>query len=134
MSSGPIILFDGVCNFCNRWVVFVIRHDKKGAIKFAALQSDAGKKILKEKNLLQFIDNLDTFIFIVNSKAYTRSSAGLRIARYLNGGWKLLYAFLIVPRSIRDAVYNLIARNRYKWWGKRSECMVPSNEIKSRFL
>ena len=134
MSAQRIILFDGICNFCNRWVNFIIRHDKKGKIKLAALQSEAGKRILKENNLAQLIDNMDTFIFIDEEKNYTRSSAGIRIAKYLNGGWKLFFVFIIVPKFIRDGVYNWLAKNRYKWWGKRNECMIPTQDVKERFL
>ena len=134
MSAQRIILFGGICNFCNRWVNFIIRHDKKGKIKLAALQSEAGKRILKENNLAQLIDNMDTFIFIDEEKNYTRSSAGIRIAKYLNGGWKLFFAFIIVPKFIRDGAYNWLAKNRYKWWGKRNECMIPTQDVKERFL
>ena len=132
--NSPILLFDGICNFCNRWVNFIIRHDKKGKIKFAALQSEAGKKILEAHGLSHLINNFDTFVFIENNKVHTRSSAGVRIAKHLSGGWKLFSIFIIVPAFIRDAVYNWIAKNRYNWWGKRNECMIPSEEMKARFL
>lgn len=134
MLPQRIILFDGVCNFCNRWVNFIIRHDKKGKIKFAALQSETGKKLLTERNLTELVDKLDTFIFIDEKRVYTRSSAGIRIAKYLNGNWKLFSVFIIVPKFIRDAMYKWLAKNRYKWWGKRNECMIPTEEVKERFL
>ena len=147
MSSSinfPIVLFDGVCNFCNSWVNFIIRHDKKGKIKFSALQSESGKKILEANNLSHLINNLDTFVFIEpvgnssngfdDGKIYVRSSAGVHLAKYLDGGWKLFSLFIIIPTFIRDAVYNFIAKNRYKWWGKRNECMIPTKEIQGRFL
>src|ERR1051325_11659407 len=128
MDSHPTLLFDGVRNFCNHWVNFIIRHDKKGKIKFAALQSETGKKILREYDLGHLINNLDTFVFIENGKAHTRSSAGVRIAKYLNGGWVLFSVFIIVPPFIRNGIYNFVSRNRYYWWGKRNECMLPTDD------
>ena len=134
VAARHIILFDGTCNFCSRWVHFIIRHDNEGKIHFAAMQSDAGKKILNEHNLSHLVNSMDTFIFIDHGKIYSRSSAGLRIAKYLDGGWKFFSVFLIVPPFLRDAVYNFIAKNRYKWWGKRKECMVPNEDVKKRFI
>ncbi len=132
--NNPIILFDGVCNYCNRWVNFIIRHDKKKKLRFTALQSDAGKKILENNNLSHLINNFDTFVLIDKEKIFFRSSAGVRIGKYLDGGWKIFYVFILIPNFIRDFFYNIIARNRYKWWGKRNECMIPTEEIKNKFL
>ena len=132
MKEQPIILFDGICNLCNRVVQFVIRRDKKGLIQFAALQSEAGQELLRQYRLPAAA--MESFVFIENGKAYSRSLAALKVCRHLGGLWPLCYGFIIVPRFIRDAVYNWVAGNRYKWFGVRAECMVPTPEIKARFL
>ncbi len=132
MNSSPIILFDGVCNLCNTSVQTVIKKDKQGIFYFASLQSDAGQNLLKEFNLPQ--ENFNSFILIQNGKAYQKSTAALMVAKQLNGLLKLLYVFIIVPTFIRDAVYNIVANNRYKWFGKKEFCMIPTPELKARFL
>ena len=126
-----MILFDGVCSFCNGTVNFIIRNDKKGILKFAPLQSDAGKELLKKYNLP---DQPESFILIENNKVYKKTTAGMRMARHFKWYWQWMQVFRIVPAFIRDAVYNLIAKNRYKWFGKKDQCMVPTPEIKKRFL
>ena len=131
-ESHAIILFDGVCNFCNDRINFIIRHDKKDYFRFAALQSDIGKKILADHHILQ--PDPDTFILIENQKIYNRSSAALRIAKNLDGAWPVMYGFIIIPPFIRDIVYKIIAKNRYKWWGKKESCMIPTIEVKAKFL
>lgn len=131
-AERHIILFDGVCNLCNRSVQSVIRKDKKGIFKFASLQSDAGKELLKEIGLPS--DNLHSFVYIKNNSFYIRSDAALQVAKTLGGGWKALSYFKVVPRVIRDFFYNTIAKNRYKWFGKKDKCMVPSPELRARFL
>ena len=128
----PVILFDGVCNFCNYWVRFAIRRDKKKKLKFAALQGDTAKLLLPRYGIS--LNRLSSVIFIDAGKVYTQSSAAIRICRHLDGGWKLFYGLMIIPKFIRDAFYNIIARNRYKWFGKKEECMVPTPEQKERFL
>lgn len=130
-NAHPIILFDGVCDLCNRAVQFVIRHDRRGIFHFASLQSHTAKKLIPE-HLLK--SGFDSFILIEEGKIYTQSTAALKTAYRLDGMIKLLYGFIIVPAFIRNAIYNLIARNRYKWFGKRQECMIPSPDIRSRFL
>jgi predicted DCC family thiol-disulfide oxidoreductase YuxK len=132
MTEQPIILFDGVCNFCNNIVKFVLKRNNKKPVYFASLQSETGRKILQQYRLP--MDDMQTIVFIENGKTYTRSSAGLRICRYLRGLWPLCYGLIIVPKFIRDAVYNWIARNRHKWFGKQEECMIPTPEMKNRFL
>jgi predicted DCC family thiol-disulfide oxidoreductase YuxK len=127
-----IILFDGVCNLCNSSVQFILRRDKAGKFLFASLQSPVGQQYLQKFGLPA--DELHSFILIENGKAYSRSSAALRVLRQLGGGWKLFYAFRILPAFIRDGVYNLIARHRYRWFGKRESCWLPTPELKSRFL
>ena len=131
-SSNSVILFDGVCNLCNHSVQFIIKRDKKNQLLFASLQGKTGQEILKKFNLPA--NDFNSFILLEGDKIYARSTAALRIAKKLGGGWKLLYGFMIIPRFIRDAVYNLIAKNRYKWFGKRDECMIPTPELKERFL
>ncbi|HET6992595.1 MAG TPA: DCC1-like thiol-disulfide oxidoreductase family protein [Bacteroidia bacterium] len=131
-KGHAIILFDGVCNFCNARINFIIRHDKKDYFRFAALQSDSGKKILADHNIL--LPDPDTFILIEHNKIYNRTSAALRIAKQLNGLWPVFFAFIIVPPFIRDIVYRVIAKNRYRWWGKRESCMIPTPEVRAKFL
>jgi predicted DCC family thiol-disulfide oxidoreductase YuxK len=128
----PIVLFDGVCNLCNGAVQFIIRHDKKNIFMFASLQSEVGRKILEQYNFP--LDELNSFILIENNKAYTRSTGALRVAKKLNGLWPLLYGFIIIPKFIRDSIYNRVAGNRYKWFGKKDACMIPTPELKARFL
>jgi predicted DCC family thiol-disulfide oxidoreductase YuxK len=132
VTSKAIILFDGVCNFCNSSVNFVMKHDKKDRFRFAPLQSATGKKILQQFH--EDTDATDSVILIENSGLYKRSTAILRIAKRLGGAYLLLYGFMIVPRFLRDAVYNFIGRNRYKWFGKKDSCMVPTEEVKKKFM
>lgn len=132
MPAAPIILFDGVCNLCNRAVQFVIRHDKKKIFLFASLQSAKGAELLKEYGLPS--DRFNSFVLIEENKAYSASTAALRVMKKMPGAWKLLYGFIIVPKFIRDAVYYFISENRYKWFGRREECMIPTKELKARFL
>lgn len=131
MLPHPVILFDGVCNLCNRAVQFVIRRDKKKLFRFASLQSEAAAKLGKQ---LPIPENQDSFILIQNGKIYTGSTAALRVLRLLGGWHSLLYAFMIVPRFIRDGVYRQIARNRYEWFGRQESCWVPTPELRELFL
>jgi predicted DCC family thiol-disulfide oxidoreductase YuxK len=132
MHENPIILFDGVCNLCNASVQYVIKHDPRALFRFAALQGNTGQELLKQYYLGE--NDLNSFVLILDNKAYTRSSAALNVAKYLPGPSKLLYGFIIVPPFIRNAVYNLIAKNRYKWFGKKDSCMIPTAAFISRFL
>ena len=132
MNNEPIILFDGVCNLCNGAVNFVIRRDKKGQIKFAPLQSAVGMEIMAAYGLEPGV--METFLFIENGKVYNRSTAALRVCRHLKGLWPLCYGAIIVPRFIRDGIYKWIARNRYKWFGQKDQCMIPTPDVKARFL
>lgn len=132
MNKKPIILFDGVCNLCNGAVQFVIKRDPGGKFLFASLQSEEGKKLLEQFQLPP--EDLSSFVLIEDEKIFTRSTGALKVAKQLKGAIKLLYAFIIVPKFIRDGVYNWIARNRYKWFGKQNECMLPNPELKERFL
>jgi predicted DCC family thiol-disulfide oxidoreductase YuxK len=131
-SSHPTIFFDGVCNLCMRSVQFVIRHDPDKQFRFASLQSETGQKAICNHHLQGGPSH--TFILTENGKTYTRSTAALRVAKKLNGLWPLLYAFIIIPPFIRNGVYNRIAKNRYRWFGKKETCWVPSPELNERFL
>ncbi|MBX9850816.1 MAG: thiol-disulfide oxidoreductase DCC family protein [Cytophagaceae bacterium] len=131
--NKPVILFDGVCNFCNSSVNFVIDRDKNKKFLFAALQSEAGKKLLKEYNI-PFKEIPDSVVLIQDNKAYQKSSAALKIAWGLGGLWSMLYAFIIIPSFIRDFFYELIAKYRYKLFGKKESCRMPDPEIRTRFL
>ncbi len=128
----PVILFDGVCNLCNGAVQFIIKHDKKKEFMFASLQSETGQKLLVQYNFP--VDKLNSFILVNNGKAYTRSTGALKIVQKLNGFWPILYGFIIIPKIFRDSIYNLVAKNRYKWFGKKDACMIPTPELKARFL
>lgn len=131
-ENKSIILFDGVCNLCNASVNFVIKHDKKEHFLFASLQSDAAKEILLQFNLKNL--KIDTIILIEGNKVYYKSTAALLIAKHLEGPFKLLFGFIIVPKLLRDWIYSLISNHRYNWFGKRETCMVPSLKLKNRFL
>ena len=127
-----IILFDGVCNFCNSSVNFIIDRDPKNYFTFGALQSIKGQALLERYGLSQTA--LDTLILIESKQIYSRSTAALRIAKRLSGLWPLFYCFVIIPRFLRDPIYGLIAKYRYKIFGKREVCRVPTPEEKARFL
>jgi predicted DCC family thiol-disulfide oxidoreductase YuxK len=127
-----IVLFDGVCNFCNFWVNFLIERDKKDKFRFVALQSDRGQEFLKKYNLKT--EDFDTFVLINGDKTYSKSTASLIVAQNLGGFWKLLYVFIIIPRPLRDFIYSIIAKNRYNLFGKRDVCRIPTEEEKGKFL
>ncbi|MEP6627466.1 MAG: thiol-disulfide oxidoreductase DCC family protein [Ginsengibacter sp.] len=132
MQDHPIILFDGVCNFCNSAVNFVIKRDPQSKFRFATLQSEKAHEVLSAHQLSS--SDLSSFVLIKDDKIYTRSTAALKVCRGLSGLWPMMYGFMIVPRFIRDGVYNWIARHRYQWFGKRETCMIPTNDLRSRFL
>ena len=132
MEEKAIILFDGVCNLCNGAVTFVIKRDPKDRFRFAALQSEIGEELIHKYGLKD--KGLDSIVLIEGEKAFVKSSAALRIARKLSGLWPLLYVFTILPRFLRDPFYNLIARNRYAWYGKRESCMIPTPELRAKFI
>jgi predicted DCC family thiol-disulfide oxidoreductase YuxK len=132
MEETRVVLFDGVCNFCNYWVNFAIKRDHKKKLRFTPLQGETAKRLLPQYNLNP--TSLSSVIFIDNGKAWTQSSAAIRICKHLDGGYKLFYGLIIIPKFIRDFLYNIIARNRYKWFGKKESCMVPTQELRERFL
>lgn len=131
-QGHPIVLVDGVCHFCQGLTKWIIKRDPEGKYHFASLQSDVAKELLAKGNLST--DSMETFVLIENGKYYTRSTAALRLAKGLKFPYPLLYVFIIVPKFIRNAVYNWVARNRYRWFGKDEACMLPTPEIKDRFL
>lgn len=132
MAHQRIILFDGICNLCTSAVKFVLKRDKNSVFKFASLQSDAAKRLLNDMEVSD--SDSGTIVLFDNGKVYTRSTAALKVCKHLSGLWPLMTVFMIVPRFIRDWVYNLISKNRYRWFGKRDTCMIPSPEVKNKFL
>ena len=144
-----MIFFDGICNLCNHAVQFIIKRDQQDYFRFAALQTEVAKAQLavlniekkraassknQQVSLTANEEQLNTIILLENGKTYDRSTAALRIARRLSGVWPLLYIFIIIPPFIRDFLYELISKNRYRIWGKQESCMVPSAALKSKFL
>lgn len=135
-GEGGIILFDGVCHLCESSVQFVIRHDSQARFMFAPLQSDHAHGLIEEMGLSRksFLDDdLSSFILIADGKFSLRSDAWLSICGQLDGWPSLLRVFRVVPRFIRDAVYDFIGKHRYQWFGKKSECMIPAPDIQQRF-
>ena len=130
--THSIILFDGVCNLCNGAVNFVIKRDPGNVFKFTPLQEKQGALLLKKHAI--DAQKLDSIVLIENKKVYTKSSAALRIARKISGLWPLFFVLLIIPSFIRDGVYDFIAKNRYKWFGKKEQCMIPTLGLKEKFL
>ncbi|CDO04390.1 thiol-disulfide oxidoreductase [Oceanobacillus picturae] len=126
-----LILFDGVCNFCDRSVQFVMKRDPEAKFTFASLQSGAGERV---KEYYKIDPSLDSMILVEEGTYYTKSTAALKICKNLKGLWKVFSVLLVIPKPIRDFFYNIVARNRYKWFGKRESCKLPSSEEKSRFL
>lgn len=129
---SPTILFDGVCNLCNGSVQFILKRDPEARFRFASLQSESGRRLVAENGLDP--DVLSSVILIEDGKVYRESAAALRIARHMSGAWKLLRVLVLIPRPIRDAAYRLIARNRYRWFGKSETCWLPTPELRARFL
>jgi predicted DCC family thiol-disulfide oxidoreductase YuxK len=131
-DEGPVILFDGVCNFCAWSVRFVIARDPRAVFRFAPLQSDAGRRLLRDHGLDE--GAMDSFVLVEGSGAWRESDAALRVCRHLRGPWRMLAALRVFPRPLRDPVYRFIARNRYRWFGRADQCLVPTPSLRSRFL
>ncbi|MEW4192887.1 thiol-disulfide oxidoreductase DCC family protein [Bacillus altitudinis] len=133
-STQPshFILFDGVCNVCSGAVQFIIKRDPNERMMFASLQSDTGQRVLKENGLP--LDEFNSFIYIENGTLYMKSTGILKAARHLKGIYRWSYLLLVIPRPIRDWFYQLIAKNRYKWFGQKTSCMMPTPDIQKRFL
>ena len=131
-TDQPIIIFDGVCNLCEYSVQFIIRHDRQGRFRFVSAQSETGK-------VLQRINGIDTLqdgtvILLKGNQVYIKSDAAVEIAKDLDGLWRFLYIFKFIPKPARDFIYSIISKNRYRWFGKKNECLLPDNNIKERFL
>ncbi len=127
-----ILLFDGDCNLCNGAVKFILKHEKNNDLLFASLQSPIGKKLLNFHHI--DVNKTDSLIYISNNQAFVKSLAALKISKDLKGLYPLLNLFVVIPSFIRDSVYDYVARNRYKWFGKNESCMIPTPETKKRFL
>jgi predicted DCC family thiol-disulfide oxidoreductase YuxK len=136
-ADTPVLLYDGVCGFCNKSVQLILDHDRRGTMRFAALQSDYGKAVVKRHPSLHDVDSV---VFVEKQsdtgeeRVFVRSHAALRIAAYLGGVWKLFFAAYVIPAPLRDYLYDLFARNRYKLFGKYDSCLLPPPEVRSRFL
>ena len=130
------ILFDGVCNLCNGFVQFIIRHDPQGRFRFAALQSEAGRALLLAHGVAPatLAADPDSVLLLSGGQLYSHSTAVLRIARGLGGGWQLAALGGVLPRAWRDGIYRFIARHRYRWFGRQESCLLPTAELKNRFL
>jgi len=134
-DAGPLVLFDGVCNLCNATVNFLLDRDRRGALRFAALQSSGARERLRALGYDVRDGAPPSLLLIERGRVYDRSTAALRIARHLSSlGWRLASALLVVPRPLRDAVYSFVAKNRYAWFGRSDVCRVPTDELRNRFL
>jgi predicted DCC family thiol-disulfide oxidoreductase YuxK len=131
-KSKNIILFDGVCNLCNGFVNFVVKRDRKGVFVFASLQSETAKKLMEQFNLSP--TDFDSIILIKESSYYIKSEAALKIAKELSCVWPFFYIFIILPQGWRDKIYDFIVKNRYRWFGQLEQCMIPSDDLRGRFL
>ena len=129
---GSVLLIDGVCHLCQNITRFVVEHDRQRRFSFAALQSTAGKRLLREGGLSE--TDWNSFVLVENGRYYTKSGAALRVMKGL-GGWRsVAYALIVIPAPIRDAVYRWIANNRYRWFGRSDACLMPTKEVMSRFV
>lgn len=130
-TAEQIILFDGVCNFCNGSVNFLIKRDSKGIFKYAPLQSEIGQNIIAKYNIPETVDSI---ILLKENNIYIKSNAVIEIIKELKWYWKMLIIVKILPKKFRDLLYDVIANNRYKWFGKMDSCMIPDENVKSRFI
>jgi len=132
MEKKSIIMFDGVCNLCNGFVNFLIVRDKQNKFQFGSLQSPVVADLLKQHSFA--VDDLSTVVLLEGNKLYYQSTAVLRILRQMGGAWPLLYVFIVVPKPLRDFIYNLIAKNRYRLFGRQDACMIPTPELRAKFV
>lgn len=132
MKENNIVIFDGVCNLCNWSVLFIVKRDAKAIFKFTSMQSEFGVAILQRGGLS--FENPESVLLLKDGELLNKSSAAIAIATKLDGAWKLLALFRFLPQNLRDAIYSWIAKNRYRCFGKRDECMVPTEELKKRFI
>ena len=129
---GAVVLFDGVCTLCNRTVDFIVRHDRAGRFRYGSLQSSTGRTLVEKFNLPA--DSLESIVLIDQGRVYTKSEAALFIARNLDNPWRFLALLQVVPRSVRNRVYDWVARHRYGWFGKQDTCRIPTDAEKQLFL
>ena len=132
MKSDPTLIFDGVCNLCEGLVIFVVNRDKDAKFKFVTAQSPTGRR-LQQANGVDAMEDT-TMVLLKDDKVFTRSDAAIEVARELDGPWKMLAILAMVPRPLRDRVYTWIGNNRYKWFGIKKQCLLPTRELESRFL
>ncbi|HEV7589118.1 MAG TPA: thiol-disulfide oxidoreductase DCC family protein [Longimicrobium sp.] len=131
-ADGPVVLYDGTCGLCDRSVQLILRHDRRGRFRFAALQSDAGRALLEGHGLPT--DALDSVVLVEDGRAYVKSRAALRIARWMDAPWPALRVLGFVPRPVRDFLYDRVAKSRYRIFGRVDACMLPPPEVRARFL
>lgn len=132
LKNKTILLFDGYCNLCHSSVQFVLKHEKNNELYFTSLQSPIGVEILKYYSINP--NEIDSLVLIEKNKAYVKSSAALRVSKYLKGLYPIAFGLLIIPSFIRNWVYDYVAKNRYKWFGKMDNCLVPDENLSKRFL
>ncbi len=131
-DEHPVLLFDGVCNLCNGSIQFIIPRDPAGTLRFAPLQSELGQRVRKATGLSP--DDLETVVLVDDGKAYTKSDAAIRVAEHLGGIYRLLSLGRVVPRGVRDRIYDFVAANRYDWFGRKDQCMLPDDDVSDRFI
>lgn len=129
---NDVVVFDGVCNLCAHSVRFILNHEAEPKLRFAPLQSEAGSRLMREFGFSP--DDAKTFVLVADGRPHVKSDAAIRVSGYLRGGWRLLGVVRIVPRPIRDWAYDLVARNRYRWFGRIDVCMVPTPELRARYV
>lgn len=132
--EAPVLLFDGVCNLCNSFVRFVVKFDAEGTFRFAPLQSPVAEELLARYDLEPDDEEFDTVVLVEDGEASTKSTAALKVARRLDGPWPLVFPFIFLPERLRDGVYDLVARYRYRVFGKKDECPIPDPELRERFV
>jgi predicted DCC family thiol-disulfide oxidoreductase YuxK len=132
--AGPVVLVDGVCNLCNRWVTFLIDRDSRRSLRFASLQSNAARRLLASAGWRGDPSALDTVLLVDGGRVYDRSTAVLRTLRHLGGAWRGCSALEAIPLAVRDAVYRWVAAHRYAWFGRSDACRIPTPELRDRFL
>ena len=130
--ENPLVFFDGVCNFCNYWVNFAIQRDPRKRLRFSPLQGETARRLLPEYGIDHSANS--SVLLLENGKLYRSSAAVLRIYRHLSGGWRLMYGLIVIPAFMRNALYNWVAKHRYKWFGRREVCRIPSEAEKAQFL
>lgn len=131
-DEKKIILFDGVCNLCNTTVSFLMKRDRRDVFRFAPLQTEPGTRLAQDRGIPTA--DLDSVVLVETNDHYVKSTAALRIARELPGAYRFLYPLILIPRGLRDAIYDLVARNRYRWFGRQESCRVPTPEERGKFL